>query len=64
MPNTNFESLQIYQLSENLSDPLWKIVLRWDVLAKETVGKQTVRAVDSIGANVAEGSGRAELRRF
>jgi four helix bundle protein len=67
MERTNFESLQIYKLSEKLSDQLWKIVIRWDVLARETVGKQLVRAGDSIGANIAEGSGRgtdAEFRRF
>ena len=67
MANTNFESLQIYKLSEDLPDQIWKIVLRWDVFAKETVGKQLVRAVDSIGANIAEGSGRGtnpEFRRF
>jgi four helix bundle protein len=64
---TNFENLQIYKLSEKLSDQLWKIVVRWDVLARDTVGKQLVRAVDSIGANIAEGSGRGtdpEFRRF
>lgn len=67
MEKTNFENLQIYKLSEKLSDKLWKIVARWDVFARDTVGKQLVRAVDSIGANIAEGSGRGtdpEFRRF
>ena len=67
MEKTNFENLQIYKLSEKLSDQLWKIVVRWDAFARDTVGKQLVRAVDSIGANIAEGSGRGtdpEIRRF
>ena len=58
MERTNFENLQIYKLSEKLSDQLWKIVVRWDAFARDTVGKQLVRAVDSIGANIAEGSGQ------
>ncbi|PYS81132.1 MAG: four helix bundle protein, partial [Acidobacteria bacterium] len=36
-------------------------------LAKDTVGKQIVRSADSIGANIAEGSGRGshqDNRRF
>ena len=67
MEKTNFENLQIYKLSEALSDHLWKIVVRWKILARDTVGKQLVRAGDSIGANIAEGSGRGtdpEIRRF
>ena len=67
MERTNFENLQIYNLSEKLSDQLWKIVVCWNMFARETVGKQLVRAGDSIGANIAEGSGRGtdpEFRRF
>ena len=67
MEKTNFENLQIYKLSEKLSDHLWKIVVRWDIFARDTVGKQLVRSGDSIGANIAEGSGRGtdpEIRRF
>ena len=67
MEKTNFEHLHIYKLSEKLADQIWKIVVRWDFLAKNTVGIQIVKAADSIGANIAEGSGRGtdpELRRF
>ena len=55
---TNFENLQIYQLAEKLSDEIWKLVATWDYFAKDTVGKQIVRASDSVGANIAEGNGR------
>src|SRR6478672_11228648 len=67
MEKTNFENLQVYKLSEKLADQLWKIVNRWDFFARDTVGRQLVRAGDSIGANIAEGSGRGmdpEMRRF
>lgn len=67
MERTNFEKLQVYQLSEKLADSIWNIVVTWDAFAKDTVGKQIVRAADSIGANISEGSGRGSLqdnRRF
>jgi len=51
MERTNFEKLQVYQLSEKLADNIWEIVVTWDSFAKDTVGKQIVRAADSIGAN-------------
>ena len=67
MEKTNFVHLHIYKLSEQLADEIWKIVDRWGFFAKNTVGIQIVKAADSIGANIAEGSGRGtdpELRRF
>lgn len=67
MEKTGFENLRIYQLSEEISDSVWSIVYKWDKLAQDTVGKQLLRASDSIGANIAEGSGRgstADNRRF
>jgi four helix bundle protein len=67
MERTNFEKLQVYQLSEKLADNVWNIVISWDSFAKDTVGKQIVRAADSIGANISEGSGRGSIqdnRRF
>ena len=56
--NTNYEDLEVYKLSENLSDLVWNIVVKWKSFEKDTVGKQLVKAVDSIGSNIAEGSGR------
>ena len=67
MAKTHFENLRVYQLSENLSDQIWHIVLNWDHFARNTIGTQLVRSTDSIGANLAEGSGRgsnADYKRF
>ena len=52
------EDLEVYNLAEKLSGEIWDIVSTWDFFAKDTVGKQLVRAVDSISANIAEGHGR------
>jgi four helix bundle protein len=67
MARPNFQNLRVYQLAEVLADSLWKIVVGWDGLARDTVGKQMVRAADGIGANIAEGVGRGSYvdnRRF
>jgi four helix bundle protein len=67
MARTNFEKLRVYQLAETLADGIWGVVITWDYLAKDTVGKQMIKAADSIGANIAEGTGRGTLqdnRRF
>ena len=61
------DELQVYQLSMELGEKIWKIVMKWDYFAKDTVGKQLVRAVDSIAANLSEGYGRyhyKESRHF
>jgi len=62
-----FEGLRVYELSEKLSDLVWKIAKDWDQLAKDTMGRQLIQAADSIGANIAEGTGRGSFqdnRRF
>jgi four helix bundle protein len=67
MERTAFENLQVYRLSERLADDVWDMVGRWTNFAKDTVGKQLVRAADSVGANIAEGCGRGAFqdnRRF
>lgn len=62
MSKSNFETLEVYQISENLADQVWDIVIKWGYFAKDTVGKQLVRAADSIGANIAEGTGRGTYK--
>ena len=51
-------NLEIYQLAIEISDLVWKIYERMDWQIKKIIGDQFIRAVDSIGANIAEGYGR------
>lgn len=52
------EDLEIYRISQEISDKGWGIYnkLKWQ--NKKTIGDQFIRAIDSIGANIAEGFGR------
>jgi len=64
---TGFETLRVYHLAEEIADLLWDVVIKWNQLSRDTVGKQLINSADSIGANIAEGTGRgsfAENRRF
>ena len=50
--------IEAYRISFKLSNHFWEVVLLWNFFAKDKVGKQFVRAVDSISVNIAEGFGR------
>lgn len=52
------EDLVIYNLSMNLSDKIWHIVEKWTYFQLDTIGKQWVRAADSVSLNIGEGFGR------
>ena len=52
------EELQVYLLSMKMAEEIWTIVMKWDYFAKNTIGKQLVRASDSIASNLSEGFGR------
>jgi four helix bundle protein len=61
MENLNFielKDLEVYQLSRKLSSEAWRIFCRMNFEDKKHIGDQYLRAVDSIGANIAEGYGR------
>jgi four helix bundle protein len=52
------DDLDVLRLTEMVSDEIWNIVNSWPPFARKSVGTQWVRAVDSIGANIAEAYGR------
>jgi four helix bundle protein len=56
--SATFEDLRVLKSAEEIADSIWKVVIQWDEFAKDVVGKQLTRAVDSIGANIAESFGR------
>ena len=61
------EKLEVYCLAEKFADEIWNQVIAWEYFGRDTVGKQMVRAADSISANIAEGYGRfyyKESKRF
>ena len=67
MGGKGFEGLDVYRLAENLANEIWSLVDQWSWFAKATVGRQIVRSADSVGANIAEGTGRGSFvdnRRF
>ncbi|MDR3093209.1 MAG: four helix bundle protein [Bacteroidales bacterium] len=61
------QDFEIYQLSMQLAENVWAIVIKWEHFAKDVLGKQWVRAIDSVAANISEGYGRysfVEMRQF
>ena len=61
------EDLQIYQLAMDIGERVWEIVIEWNYFARDTIGKQLVKAADSVAANISEGWGRyyyKENRQF
>ena len=54
----NLEELDVYQMSMEIGERVWTIVSGWDYFARDTVGKQLVKAADSMAANLSEGFGR------
>lgn len=58
----SLNDLEIYREAMRLAEVVWDIVSSWDYFAKDTVGKQLIRSIDSIAANVSEGHGRFHFK--
>ena len=56
------EDLKKYGLAMKIGDEAWQHVHPWRMLARDTLGKQMVRAADSIAANISEGYGRHHIK--
>ena len=50
--------LEVYVIARALSENAWTIYEELDWQDRKIIGDQFIRAVDSIGANIAEGFGR------
>lgn len=50
--------IDAYKIAFNLSNYVWDLVIKWDRTGLDIVGKQFIRSIDSISANLAEGFGR------
>jgi four helix bundle protein len=63
----DFKELRAYQLSRELAARIYVAVERWRYVDQRTVGLQIIRGADSVGANIAEATGRwhnADQRRL
>ena len=58
----DIEELKVYQLSMELGEVVWDVVSDWEFFEKDTIGKQLVKAVDSVAANLSEGFGRYHFK--
>lgn len=52
------DNLDVYKFSCELSVIAWDVYKKLDLDQKIIIGQQFVKAVDSVGANIAEGYGR------
>jgi len=58
MDHILLKDLKIYQKALIISNKSWEIYKNFTWQVKKTIGDQFIRAIDSIGANIAEGYGR------
>jgi hypothetical protein len=54
-----FRDLRVWQQAVALSDDVAHRIASWPPFERSSIGLQLVRAAESIGANIAEGAGRA-----
>ena len=58
MTYLKLNDITAYKTAFGLSNYIWECISKWNYFEQDTVGKQLVRACDSISANIAEGFGR------
>ncbi|MFC2129394.1 four helix bundle protein [Bacteroidota bacterium] len=54
----DLSKLKLIGETDQVSDIIWNEVRQWDYFTRDTIGKQLVRAADSVSANLSEAYGR------
>jgi hypothetical protein len=57
LTSVKLEELNMYRISMDIGTMAWNAVSSFPNFAKDTTGKQLVRAADSVSANISEGEG-------
>jgi len=63
----DLREFKIIEHANQISGSIWEELINWKFFEKDTIGKQLVRASDSISANLSEAYGRfsyADRKRF
>ena len=63
----DLKKFKIIEHADQIGSRIWDLVISWKHFEKDTLGKQMVRAADSISANLSEAYGRygfADRKRF
>ncbi len=63
----DLQKFKIIEQANLIGEEIWEEVIQWKHFDKDTIGKQLVRAADSISANLSEAYGRfsyADRKRF
>ena len=58
----SLEELKVYNLAIELGESVWSLVDKWNFFQKDTIGKQLVKAADSIAVNLSEGYGKYHFK--
>jgi four helix bundle protein len=53
-----FRDLDVYRRAVGLADDVYSVIGPWSAFDRYVLGSQLVRAMDSVGANIAEALGR------
>jgi four helix bundle protein len=62
MSQSSLEDLEIYNEAVSIANKIWENVISWNGFEKGTIGSQLCRAIDCMGANIAEGYGRGSKK--
>ena len=62
MSTVALHELKVYQLAMRVGEDVWSVTAGWDLIAKQTVGLQWIRAADSIASHISEGFGRGSAK--